>query len=188
MRKPAFAAVLTAAIGGCASMVHGPLQEVRIESSPPGAMATINPQESQRGPLFLTEEPIEITTPATVRLRRDTTYRVEFQKTGYVIDEKKIVSHYDWVFAPVSCGPCEAIGELPTYDMKGHAMPVRFAEAAFYEYPVGAVRSFGKVMRITSPEALLGHAFKLKNEDDGYFENWTGVGTPLVHVDLKPIQ
>ena len=70
------------------------------------------------------------------------------KKTGYKIGNQQIVSSYDWLWAPVSCGPCEAVGALPVYDMSEHALPVRFAEAAFYEYPVGAVRSFGKVLRI----------------------------------------
>jgi hypothetical protein len=72
--------------------------------------------------------------------------------------------------------------------MKGHALPVRFAEAAFYEYPVGAVRSVGKALRIVSPEALMGDAFKLKAEDAGYWTDWTGVGTPVISVDLAPVQ
>jgi hypothetical protein len=164
------------------------MQDVRIESTPPGAAVTIYPQQSQRGPLFLDEEQVKATTPSTVRLRRDTNYRVEFQKTGYVIGEKKIVSKYDWLFAPVACGPCEAVGELPTYDMKGRVLPVRFLQAAFYEYPVGAVRSVGEALRIVSPEAVLGHAFKLKSEDDGYWTNWTGVGTPTLSADLQPVQ
>jgi hypothetical protein len=176
------------AIGGCSAIVTGPMQEVRLESNPSGANVTLFPQQSQRGPLFLEEEEIKVTTPATVRLRRDTTYRAEFQKTGYVVGEKKIVSKYNWALAPIACGPCEAVGELPTYDMKGRALPVRFAQAAFYEYPVGAVRSVGEALRVVSPEALMGDAFKLKAEDDGYWTNWTGTGTPVISLDLAPVQ
>ena len=175
------------AFGGCSAIVHGPNQDVRIESNPPGANVTVYPQASQRGPLFLSEEQLKLTTPATVRLRRDTSYRVEFQKSGYVIGEKKILSSYDWAFAPIACGPCEAVGELPTFDMKQHVLPVRFAEAAFYEYPVGAIRSLGKALRVVSPEALMGDSFKLKSQDDGYWTNWTGVGTPTLSMDLAPI-
>lgn len=188
MRTRAFATVLALGLSGCAAVIHGPLQDVRLESNPPGAAVTIFPQQSQRGPLFLDEEQIKATTPGTVRLRRDTSYRAEFQKSGYVIGEKKIVSKYNWALAPIACGPCEAIGELPVYDMKEHSLPVRFAEAAFYEYPVGAVRSVGEALRIVSPEAVMGDAFKLKAEDDGYWTNWTGVGTPIISVDLAPIQ
>ncbi|HWP64759.1 MAG TPA: hypothetical protein VNO26_02455 [Candidatus Limnocylindria bacterium] len=188
MRPTAFAVLVAFACSGCAAIVTGPMQDVRIESNPPGANVTLYPQQSQRGPLFLKEEEIKITTPATVRLHRDTTYRAEFQKSGYVIAEKKIVSKYNWALAPIACGPCEAVGELPTYDMKGRALPVRFAEAAFYEYPVGAVRSVGGALRILSPEAIMGDAFKLKSEDDGYWDHWHGVGTPTVSVNLSPIQ
>jgi hypothetical protein len=188
MRSTIATAFLALATGGCSSLVHGPMQDVRVESNPPGAAITIFPQQSQRGPLFLEEEQIKGTTPTTVRLRRDTNYRVEFQKEGYVIGEKKIVSRYDWAFAPFACGPCEAVGELPKYDMKEHVWPVRFAEAAFYEYPVGAVRSVGGALRVLSPEALMGHSFKLKAEDDGYWQNWHGVGTPVLAVDLAPVQ
>jgi len=188
MRTSVVAALAALALGGCSSIVHGPLQDVRVESNPPGAGITIFPQQSQRGPLFLDEKQITGTTPTTVRLRRDTNYRVEFQKEGYAIGEKKVVSRYDWALAPFACGPCEAVGELPVYDMKEHALPVRFAEAAFYEYPVGAVRSVGKTLRMLSPEALMGHSFKLKAEDDGYWENWSGVGTPVLSVDLAPVQ
>lgn len=188
MRTPALLTVVGLALGGCSSLVHGPMQDVRVESNPPGAAVTIFPQQNERGPLFLDEEQIKATTPATVRLRRDTNYRVEYQKPGYVIGEKKIVSRYNWALSPFACGPCEAVGELPVYDMSGRALPIRFAEAAFYEYPVGAVRSVGKTLRVFSPEAMLGHSFKLKSQDDGYFENWTGVGTPVVSVDLAPVQ
>jgi hypothetical protein len=188
MRTSRFVMLLALACSGCAAAVHGPMQDVRIESNPPGANVTLFPQQSQRGPLFMKEDQIKLVTPATVRLNRDTTYRAEFQKTGYAIGETKIVSKYDWLFAPMACGPCEAVGELPTYDMKTHRLPVRFAEAAFYEYPVGAVRSVGKALRIISPEAIMGDAFKLKEQDAGYWTDWTGVGTATVSVDLAPVQ
>lgn len=188
MRTTTFGLVLTLALGGCSAIVTGPQQDVRIESNPPGANVTIYPQQSQRGPLFLDEEQVTVTTPATVRLQRDTNYRVEFQKPGYVIGEKRIFSKYNWALAPIACGPCEAVGELPTYDMKDHNVLVRFGQAAAYEYPVGAVRSVGKALRIVSPEAIMGDAFKLKSEDDGYWTNWTGVGTPTVSMDLAPLQ
>src|SRR5579875_2025592 len=112
-------ACLIMLLGGCATVIHGPYQEVRIDSTPPGATATV-------------------TTPATVRLLRDNTYRVELQKPGYKLAAARIVASYDWLWAPLSCSPCEAVGELPTYDMHAHALPVRFVEAAFYEYPKGA--------------------------------------------------
>jgi len=44
---------------------------------------------------------------------------------------------------------------------------LRFLEAATYSYPRGFVRAWGRGFRIFSPEALLGHSFKLRPELDG---------------------
>ncbi len=186
-RSPLLLATTMAFLSGCATLVHGPYEEVRIESNPSGATVTVAAQESARGPGFVDDKKQTFTTPATIRLRRDNTYRVEVQKEGYKIAQTQVVSAYDWLWAPISCGPCEAIGALPTYDMSERALPVRFAQAAFYEYPVGFFRSFGKVLRIFSPDALMGNAFKLKAKDDGYFANWHGLGTPAVVANLEPL-
>ena len=104
----------------------------------------------------------------------------------YKLASSQVISSYDWVWAPVSCGPCEAVGELPTYDMKGKALPVRFGEAAFYEYPKGFFRALGKGLRIFSPDALLGNSFKLKPKDGGYFSDWHALGTPEITAKLEP--
>jgi hypothetical protein len=175
-----------ACLGGCAIVAHGPYEYVRIESTPPGATATVAATLSERGPLFLDKNKQTVTTPATVRLLRDNTYRVEMEKPGHKLASTQIVSSYDWIWAPISCGPCEAIGELPTYDMKGRPLPVRFAEAAFYSYPKGFFRAFGRALRVFSPDALHGSAFKLKQKDSGYFENWHALGTPVVTATLEP--
>jgi hypothetical protein len=180
-------AIALAALNGCATLVHGPYEEVRIESDPPGATATISAQTSQRGPLFLDARKQTVTTPATVRLLRDNNYRIELQKPGYKVTTTNVVSAYDWLWAPVACGPCEAVGELPTYDMKEHNAAVRFAEAAFYEYPVGFFRAWGHALRLISPDALLGNAFKLKPKDSGYFENWNALDETPVSARLEPI-
>ncbi len=179
-------ALAAVALGGCATVVHGPYQDVVIDSNPPGATATVAAQMSERGPGYIDAQKQTVTTPATVRLRRDNTYRVELEKEGYKIGSSKVVSEYDWLWAPVACGPCEAIGALPTYDMSERALPVRFLQAAFYEYPVGFFRAWGRALRIFSPDALLGNAFKLKSEDGGFFENWSGLETPTVGTDLEP--
>jgi len=172
---------------GCSTLIHGPLQTVQIETDPPGATATVTPMLSERGPLFLdSTKKYTVTTPATVRLRRDNSYRVELQKPGYKIGSAKIVSSYNWLTAPVLCGPCEFAGDLPTYDMKGRALPVRFAEAAFYEYPRGFFRAIGRALRPISPEAVLGHSFKLRPESAGFTEGWHGLGTPVVSSRLEP--
>jgi hypothetical protein len=177
-----------ALLSGCATVVHGPLQDVRIDSNPPGATVTVSPMLSERGPNFLDEKKqYTVTTPATLRLRRDNTYRVEVAKQGYKITTTKVVPSYDWLWAPVTCGPCEAVGELPTYDLKGRALPVRFAEAAFYEYPKGFIRAIGRGLRVFSPDALLGNSFKLKSADQGYFGNWHAFGPTDVTANLEPI-
>ncbi len=71
-------AMASLVLGGCATLVHGPYQDVRIDSTPPGATATVSPLLCERGPNFLDEKKKQtVTTPATVRLRRDNAYRVE---------------------------------------------------------------------------------------------------------------
>jgi hypothetical protein len=184
-RQASLVASVLVFLGGCATVVHGPYQDVRIDSVPAGATATVSPMTSERGPLFL-DKPQTVTTPATVRLHRDNTYRVEIQKPGYKIATSQLVSSYDWVWAPVACGPCEAVGDLPTYDMKDHALPVRFLQAVFYEYPRGFIRAIGRGFRILSPDAVLGSAFKLKPKDGGFWSNWTALETPQLSASLEP--
>jgi hypothetical protein len=189
MRQRVFLATTLWFLGGCAAVVHGPYQEVRIDSIPSGATATLSPMSSERGPLFLDDQKdLKVTTPAIVRLKRDNTYRIEVEMPGYKPSSTQLVSSYDWLWAPISCGPCEAIGELPTFDMKDHALPVRFAEAAFYEYPRGFFRAWGHGLRIFSPDALLGSSFKLKPKDSGFFNGWTALNTPQVTAKLEPAQ
>jgi hypothetical protein len=186
-REPLFLASALAFLGGCATMIHGPYQDVRVDSSPPGATATVTATLSERGTNYLDpKRTYTVTTPATLRLRRDNTYRVDLQKAGYKTSSAKLVSSYDWVWAPVVCGPCEMVGDLPTYDLKGKPLPLRFAEAAFYEYPRGFVRAWGRGMRIFSPEALLGNSFKLRSDSAGFFSGWHALGTPHVETTLEP--
>lgn len=186
-RQATLLAVAIATLSGCATLVHGPNQEVIIDSNPPGAKATISAQQSERGPNFVDKEKQVVTTPATVRLRRDNEYRIELQQEGYKIGNNQIVSEYDWFWSPLWCGPCEAIGALPSYDMSDYSRPVRFLQAAFYEYPVGMFRGFGKALRLINPDALLGNSFKLKGKDAGYWSNWTGLETPTVTTQLEPL-
>lgn len=184
---PLLLAGLAFALGGCATLVHGPYQDVTIRSDPPGATAVVSAQLSQRGPLFLDDRKQTVTTPATVRLKRDNDYRIELSKPGYKIANRRVQSEYDWLWAPLACGPCEAVGALPTYDLKDRSWPVRFAQAAFYEYPVGFVRALGRATRLVSPDALLGNAFKLKEPEAGYFENWHALGATEVMATLEPL-
>jgi hypothetical protein len=185
--RPLCFASLVSLVAGCATVMHGPYQNVRIESEPPGATATITPSLSARGPNFLDDQKQTVTTPATVRLRRDNTYRVEWQKTGYKIGSSQVVHSYDWIWAPLLCAPCEAIAELPTFDAKEKPAPVRFANA-LYEYPKGGIRAFGYALRIFNPEALLGNSFKLKPADGGFFSDWHALGEPTVDAKLEPLE
>ena len=186
-REPLVLAAALALLGGCATIVHGPYQDVRIDSNPPGATAKISPQISERGPAFIdTEKERTVTTPATVRLLRDNTYRVEIEKPGYKIASTQIVSEYDWLWGTISCGPCEAVGALPSYDVSDKNIAVRFAESAFYEYPKGFIGGWGKGLRLFSPDALLGSTFKLKQKDSGYWSGWHGLGTPEIRPTLEP--
>jgi len=184
-----FLASALAFLGGCATLVHGPYQDVTLDSNPPGATATVTAAMSERGPLYMDpKKSYTVTTPATLRLRRDNTYRVEMQKPGYKLASTKVVSEYDWLWSPVVCGPCEMVGELPSADMKGKPLPLRFVEAAFYEYPKGFVKAWGKGMRIFSPEALLGNAYKLRPEAAPFYSGWHAVGTPHVEAQLEPTE
>jgi hypothetical protein len=186
-REGLFLASVLGLLGGCATVIHGPYQEVSIDSNPPGATATVTPTLSERGVNFIDpNKEYKVTTPATVRLRRDNSYRVDVQKPGYKTASTKLLSSYDWVWAPVTCGPCELVGDLPTYNLKGRPLPLRFLEAAFYEYPRGAIAAVGKGLRVLSPEALLGTSFKLKPQGGGFLSDWHALGTPHVESTLEP--
>ena len=186
-REPLLLAPLLVVTCGCALLVHGPLEEVRVESDPPGATATVSPSASERGPLFLDgTKQYTVTTPGVLRLHRDNSYRIEFSKPGYKIGATKVVSSYDWIWSTAMCSPCEAVGELPTYDLKGKPLPLRFLEAAFYEYPKGFFRAWGRGLRIFSPDPILGTSFKLKPESGGFFSNWHALGTPTISAKLEP--
>jgi hypothetical protein len=186
-RHPLYFASLLALLSGCATLMHGPYQDVRIESDPPGAKATISPMLSARGPNFLDDKKQTVTTPATVRLRRDNTYRIELEKSGYKIGDQKVVSSYDWLWSPLPCGPCEAVGELPSADVKESSAPVQFANA-LYEYPKGGIKAFGYTLRLFSPEAMMGNSFKLKPGNGGFFSDWHALGEPSVTTKLEPIE
>jgi len=186
-RQAASLAPLLFLVSACATLVHGRFGDVRIESDPPGATATVSPSVSERGPAFLDPtQKYTVTTPATLRLRRDNTYRVEFSKPGYKISSTKVQSAYDWFWAPLLCGPCEAAGQLPKNDMKGEPLPLRFAEAAFYAYPRRTLHAFGLGFRTLSPEAWFGTPFRHTPEGGGVFSNFTAVGTPVASATLEP--
>lgn len=162
--------VLALLVTGCAAVVHGPYEDVFISSEPAGAVAEVTAQTCERGPAFLDKRKLTFQTPASVRLKRDNSYRIEVRKPGYKIGTAWLEPSYDWLWAPEMCGPCEALGEsgIPIIGTWG--------------------RGVGGALRIFSPDALLGTAFKLKKKDAGFFANWHGLGTPRVHVRLEPLQ
>ena len=186
-REPLVLAAALALSSGCATIVHGPYQNVRIDSTPPGASVTISAQMSERGPAFIDSERVrKVTTPATVRLLRDNSYRIEVEKPGYQLASTQLVSEYDWFWGQVTCGPCEAVGALPSYDLHDRNLGLQFLESAFYEYPKGFIGGWGKGLRLFSPDAWLGSTFKLKEKGSGYWRGWHGLGTPIVTTTLQP--
>lgn len=168
---------------GCSTIIHGPRQDVKVDSNPPGATVTINPITSQRGNGYLDEKQT-VTTPAVVRLRRDNDYRMDFEKAGAGTARAELISHYDWFWGQLSCGVCEAVGDLPDLNTQESAWPVKALAALFYEYPKGFIGGWGKGLRFFSPDSLLGSTFNLKPKDAGYFSNFHALGTPEVNVTL----
>ena len=183
MRHDAWLGFGLAILTGCSTLVHGPLQDVLVESNPPGATATISATDSQRGVGYL-DEPHTVTTPATVKLRRDNTYKVEFEKSGYGSSRVDLVSHYDWFWGQVTCGLCEAVADLPALATAEQAWPIQALANVFYEYPRGFIGGWGKGMRVFSPDALLGSTFNLKLKDAGFWSNFHALGTPQVSASL----
>ncbi len=89
--SPIFASILSA---GCATILHGSHQNVRVETDPPGATASADGQT--------------ITTPGVLKLHRKATgLEVVVEKEGYVTRRVALVrkdAGSDWkniVFAPV---------------------------------------------------------------------------------------
>jgi len=94
LSKPLYATLLVALciatsvlFAGCATIIRGAHQDLQITSDPSGATVTIQGQE--RG-----------TTPLTLGLDRDQTYRMEFSKDGYS-SETLLVSSEFTIGAPV---------------------------------------------------------------------------------------
>jgi hypothetical protein len=115
---------------------------------------------------------------------RDNSYRVGSRKRA--INFRRVARSHDWRGRADLGGSCEAVSVSPTYDMKGKMLPLRFAEAAFYEYPKGFFRALGHGFRIFSPDSLLGNSYKLKPKDSGYFSDWHALGTPEITAQLEP--
>jgi hypothetical protein len=61
--------ILAAWLAGCATIVHGTKQQVRVETTPAGAKASVGSQT--------------VTTPGELTLPREYSYIVNFEKPGY---------------------------------------------------------------------------------------------------------
>src|SRR2546428_4826168 len=103
-REPLFLASALAFLGGCSTLLHGPYQEVALESNPPGATATVVPTLSERGTKYLDlTKQYTVTTPATVRLRSENTYCDVYQKSGYKLSTTNFYSSYNRLKDPFEC-------------------------------------------------------------------------------------
>ena len=83
------AAVLTA---GCATMVHGTTQKIKIDSSPEGANVKVD------------EVPVG-TTPTSIELSRASSHTVAIEKEGYLPRRESITQGGSgWVFGNIVAG------------------------------------------------------------------------------------
>ena len=187
IRQATLLAVAFGALSGCATFVHGPYQDVTDRLEPArrqgdrvgaglGARSWLRRQgeagrHHARDRAFATRQHVS---------RRGPEGRLQ-DRLEPGRERVRLV--------PSRClrSPCDAIGALPTYDMSERSLAVRFAQAAFYEYPVGMFRAFGKALRIFSPEALLGNAFKLKARTPATGTIGPGPVFPRVTTTLEPI-
>ncbi len=81
--------VLAPFLSGCATMIHGVHQEVRVETEPPGATASVGDQK--------------ITTPGVLKLKRkEKALEIVVEKDGYVTKRVALTrkdSGWDWLNA-----------------------------------------------------------------------------------------
>ena len=89
------AAALAAAmcmLAGCASIVHGTSEKVRLDSDPGGAEVVI-------------DDTRHVNTPAVVSLSRKTDHKLKFHKPGYQDDIETLTSSVSaWVFGNLVSG------------------------------------------------------------------------------------
>jgi hypothetical protein len=102
-------------LSGCALIQHGRTQVVRIESSPPGARAIVQPGGQ------------EVTTPGDVVLQRKSSYAVRVESEGYAPASVALVStssgdlwrNVVWVFPPACvAGVVTDVATGATYELK----------------------------------------------------------------------
>ena len=97
-----FIALLAAFIfSSCASVIHGgPMQTVRIGSTPPAAQAVIDGQQT-------------VATPAFVQLTRTSPHVIVLSKTGYDTESIQLDPGISgWVFGNIIFGPIGIIGAV----------------------------------------------------------------------------
>ncbi len=94
---------MTPALGGCATVIHGTRQDIRVETDPPGATASVGDQK--------------ITTPGVLRLKRkEKALEIVVEKEGYVTQRVALTrkdSGWQWlnmIGIPVGIGVGAAQG------------------------------------------------------------------------------
>jgi len=80
--------VLQAFFSGCATIVHGGKQTVRVETNPPGATVAVSGRS------------MELVSPTDLVLRRNDDYEIKIEKNGYknqfVILDRRISGWWLW--------------------------------------------------------------------------------------------
>src|SRR5262245_19655719 len=82
---------LLAATSGCATIMSGTTERIRLESDPPGATVRVDRNS--------------YTTPVDVKLARSRNHDVEFQSDGYVSAKRQVTrDSNDWVWGNILIG------------------------------------------------------------------------------------
>lgn len=85
------AVALIVALTGCATIIHGGTQDIRVSSQPPGAVVRV--------------QGMATTTPGVLKLERKGTYTLVFEKEGYKAVEVQLNKTVDgWLFGNIIFG------------------------------------------------------------------------------------
>jgi len=94
-------ALLMFVLSGCASIAHGPRENVFLDSNPTNATVLITGKKNA----------INAVTPATVSLKRNSSYTVQFSKEGYLPVTHQISQSMDgWTLGNFLFGGIIGIG------------------------------------------------------------------------------
>jgi hypothetical protein len=99
MRKAA-TIIISLVLTSCATITNGPVQEVRISSTPPGAVLVIDGEQ-------------EGVTPMVVHLYRRLDHEFRIEKSGYITNTGELESHFrfaKWLFGNLFSFP--ALGHV----------------------------------------------------------------------------